>query len=199
MNAACVCSGSLLGPDGGFGGGRVQDGAGVCLPSTQMWRWRLGPRRAPRRPLPPLRHPAVRPHRHRDCCSFAAHAAAPPWAGVHTEAQRDEDAHVHSGLLLCETPVTLSAEERLICEECLQVILHGGNTCLNQLHSEKNLLYFRVKWSKVNIRRIILFNVHENCWFTGACLANVTSGLKCWRLWFIQFNKTIKFNDLLSF
>lgn len=38
MKTVFVCSGGLLGPDGGFGGGRVQDGVGVCLPSAKMWR-----------------------------------------------------------------------------------------------------------------------------------------------------------------
>lgn len=84
----CVCPGSLLGPDGGSGGGRVQDGVGVRLPSAQVWRRRLGPRRAPRRPLPPLCHTAVRPHRCRDRHGVAAHAGPHPRPGVYTKTQQ---------------------------------------------------------------------------------------------------------------
>lgn len=42
-------------------------------------------------------------------------------------------AGVHSTPLLCETPVTLSTKEQVICEATL------GSTCLNKLHSEEKL------------------------------------------------------------
>lgn len=80
----CVFSGCVLGPDGGFGGGCVSDGAGVCLPASQMWRRGLGTYSPARRPLPAFRHPALWAHCYRGYYSITAHTAAQPRTGVCT-------------------------------------------------------------------------------------------------------------------
>ena len=81
----CISSGCILGPDGGFGGGRVPDGAGVRLPASQMWRGGLGACSPARRPLPAFRHPALWAHCYRGYYSVAAHTAAHPRTGVYTQ------------------------------------------------------------------------------------------------------------------
>lgn len=67
-------SGCILGPDGGFGGRSVQDGVGVCLPSSQMWCCGFSSHGVTWRSLPPLRHSALWTHCHRSSCGVTPYA-----------------------------------------------------------------------------------------------------------------------------
>lgn len=96
----CVLTGCILGPDGGASGGSVSDGAGVRLPSSQVWPRGFCTGRAAKRPLSPLRHPAVWTDGHRDFHSVSAHAASHPRTGVYTQ-------------LSVETPGMLAPKDKM--------------------------------------------------------------------------------------
>lgn len=71
-------SGCILGPDVGFGGRCVSDGAGVCLPLSWMRRREYGTYGVAWRALPALCHSALWAHCRSGRRDFPAHAATQP-------------------------------------------------------------------------------------------------------------------------